>query len=291
MKLSILVFLLFIFSKTVLASHTPEHALEEIKNSFGRVPEFYQKFPKEGLPGAWDEMKTLQLNPNTAIPGHYKELIGLGVAAQIPCHYCAYFHINAAKLNGAGDREIDEAIVVASQARFWATIFNGFQIDFDDFKKEMDEILSHLKEKMEPDYKAPNLPPIEITDAESVYKDIEREMGIVPTFIKKMPKASLPGAWKAFKGLEVNPKTAIPGKMKSLISLGVASQIPCKYCIYWDTEMAKLGGATEQEIAEAIEMAATTRHWSTWLNGNLFNEKKFKEEADKIFSHIKKNKK
>ena len=48
-------------------------------------------------------MKTLQLNPNTALPGRTKELIGLAVAAQIPCHYCIVAHTEFAKLNGASE--------------------------------------------------------------------------------------------------------------------------------------------------------------------------------------------
>jgi alkylhydroperoxidase/carboxymuconolactone decarboxylase family protein YurZ len=68
----------------------------------------------------------------------------------------------------------------------------------------------------------------------------------------------------------------------------VSSQSNDKFGVYWDSEMAKVHGATEQEISEAVEMAGLTRHWSTWLNGNLFEEKAFKKEADKIFAHLKK---
>ena len=53
----------------------------------------------------------------------------------------------------------------------------------------------------------------------------------------------------------MNPSTAIPGKYKSLIGLAVASQIPCKFCIIADTEFAKLEGATDRELTEAVAMA------------------------------------
>jgi alkylhydroperoxidase/carboxymuconolactone decarboxylase family protein YurZ len=67
-------------------------ALADIKSTLGFVPGFMAAFPEEGLPGAWDEFKSVQLNPHSAIPPKYKELIGLGVAAQVPCEYCVYFH-------------------------------------------------------------------------------------------------------------------------------------------------------------------------------------------------------
>ena len=66
------------------------------------------------------------------------------------------------------------------------------------------------------------------------------------------------------KTLHLNPATALPGKYKELTALAVAAQIPCEYCIYAHTEFAKLNGATEAEISEAVAMGALTRKWSTW---------------------------
>ena len=284
--MKLIAFFLF-FSALGMASN-PERdaALKDIKNTLGMVPKFYELYPEDGVAGAWEEMKTLQLNPKTALSGLQKELIGLGVAAQIPCHYCGYFHREAAKLNGANDAQIREAIAIASLGRFWATFFNGMQVDFKDFKKDVDKIIAHIKKTMEPGYTAPA--PLVLNTADDVYKEIENQMGMVPSFMKLLPKASLPGIWKVFRGVELNPHSALPGKTKSLISLAVGAQIPCKYCIYWDTEIAKLDGATDQEISEAVEMGGATRFWSTWLNGNRFEEKAFFKEADKIFAYLKK---
>ncbi len=63
-------------------------ARADIGKTLGFVPQFFLKLPEGMLPGAWEEMKTLQMNPNTALPGRTKELIGLAVAAQVPCRYC-----------------------------------------------------------------------------------------------------------------------------------------------------------------------------------------------------------
>jgi AhpD family alkylhydroperoxidase len=101
------------------------------------------------------------------------------------------------------------------------------------------------------------------------------------------PAASLPGAWKEERDVEMG-ETAIPGKYKSLIGLGVAAQIPCRYCVEADKQFARLQGATDQEISEALAMAALTRHWSTVLNGMQTDENAFKRDIDKLVKGAKK---
>ena len=76
-----------------------------------------------------------------------KELIGLAVSAQIPCHYCVYFHTAAAKANGATDEEIREAVAMASVVRHWSTLLNGMQVDPAVFRREVDTVLRHAAEK------------------------------------------------------------------------------------------------------------------------------------------------
>ncbi|HVR21606.1 MAG TPA: carboxymuconolactone decarboxylase family protein, partial [Polyangiaceae bacterium] len=58
--------------------------------------------------------------------------------------------------------------------------------------------------------------------------------------------------------------------------------IPCRYCIVAHTEFAKLSGATEAEIGEAIAMAALTRTASTVLNGLQIDEARFRRDADRL---------
>ena len=82
-------------------------------------------------------MKGLQLNPNTALPGRTKELIGLAVAAQVPCRYCIVAHTEFAKLNGASAAEIGEAVAMAAITRHWSTFLNGIQTDEAKFRAEI----------------------------------------------------------------------------------------------------------------------------------------------------------
>jgi AhpD family alkylhydroperoxidase len=114
--------------------------------------------------------------------------------------------------------------------------------------------------------------------ADATYKEIESVFGKVPEFVKKFPKAGIAGAWAEERDLEMSDKTALPPKTKALISLAVAAQIPCEYCIYADTESAKRLGATDEEIAEAVGMAALTRHWSTMFNGLQIDFAQFKKD-------------
>ncbi len=88
----------------------------------------------------------MQLNPDSKLDGKTKELLGLAVSAQIPCQYCIYFHTAAAKLNGATDEEIREAVALASIVRHWSTVLNGMQVDEATFQKETDDILARAAE-------------------------------------------------------------------------------------------------------------------------------------------------
>ena len=261
------------------ASRT-QATLDDIQATMGSIPGFFKMFPSDGLPGAWVAFKSFQLG-NTELAGKYKELIGLAVASQIPCHYCVYFHTEAAKLGGASDVEISEAVAEASLTRFWSTVLNGGNQDTGEFEAELDRALQHMAS-------APAQLPLDskVSTAAEAYKEIEMVFGSVPTFFKGVPESLLPGAWMEMKQIEMNPGTAIPNKYKSLISLAVASQIPCAYCVYADREFAELEGATEGEIEDAIGMAAMTRHWSTFLNGMAVDEKTFKKEVDAVVKHF-----
>ncbi|ESY85529.1 MULTISPECIES: carboxymuconolactone decarboxylase family protein [unclassified Mesorhizobium] len=121
-------------------------------------------------------------------------------------------------------------------------------------------------------------PPAHADDYDATLKDIQSTMGGVPSFVKQFPKTGLPGAWAEVKAIELSDKTALPPKVKSLISLAVAAQIPCTYCIWSDTQDAKRAGATNEEIQEAVAMAALTRHWSTIFNGMQVDFDTFKKE-------------
>jgi AhpD family alkylhydroperoxidase len=256
-------------------------AYSDIEKTLGLVPSFMKAFPEEAIGPVWDEFKTVQLNPASAIPPKYKELIGLAVAAQIPCRYCIYFHTRAAELNGAAERELKEAVVMAGITRQWSTVLNGMQTDEGQFRSELGKVLDYVKRPHA------SQPAIAVTDAPTAYRDIEATLGLVPSFFKQFPEAGIAGAWREFKTIQLNPHSALPGKYKELIGLAVAAQIPCRYCILFHTEAARLNGASDAEIREAVAMASVTRHWSTFLNGTLTDENVFRRETDQVITNVR----
>lgn len=120
----------------------PADTYKDIEATLGQVPSLFKVFPESGIAGAWAEFKAVQLNPKSELDGKTKELLGLAVSAQIPCSYCIYFHTAAAKLNGATDAEIREAVAMAAIVRHWSTVLNGMQVDAATFQRETDEMLA-----------------------------------------------------------------------------------------------------------------------------------------------------
>ena len=98
-------------------------------------------FPEQGLKPAWEEFLAV-MNPKGALDGKTKELIGLAVAAQIPCEYCIYYHSKAAKANGATDAQIKEALASAALVRKWSTMLNGSSYDRQKFQEQVDSIFA-----------------------------------------------------------------------------------------------------------------------------------------------------
>ena len=119
----------------------------DIEQTLGSVPTFFKLFPEGAIAGAWAEFKTMQLSPATKLDGKTKELIGLAVAAQIPCQYCIYFHTTAAKANGATAEEITEAVAMSAVVRHWSTVLNGMQVDLGAFKGEVDTVMQAAGQK------------------------------------------------------------------------------------------------------------------------------------------------
>ena len=276
------------FASTARAAENPAAAAAkaDIQKTFGFVPQFFIRFPEAALPGAWEEMKTLQLNPNTTLPGRTKELVGLGVASQIPCKYCIYAHTEFAKLNGASDAEIGEAVAMAAITRHWSTYLNGIQTDETKFRAEITKIIDNVKKASAS--KAPAPAPVAVVDGNSALKEATQMLGgYAPEFIRTFPEPARAAAWRTFRDVQLSPSTALNGKQKELVGLAVAAQVPCRFCIIAHTEFAKLNGATDAEIKEAIGMASLTRELSTLLNGMQVDEPQFHKDIDRLVKGAK----
>jgi AhpD family alkylhydroperoxidase len=265
-----------VFAETPAAAR----ARADVQSTLGFVPDFIQRIPEPLLPGAWEELKTLQLNPKTALDGRTKELIGLAVSAQIPCRYCIVAHTEFAKLNGATEAQIGEAVGMAAVTRHWSTFLNGAQIDETRFRADVAKLIDNAKRAAAS--KAPAPVGVNVVDGASASRDMAALLGFAPEFLQKFPAVARSGAWQQMRDLQLNPKTALSGKQKELIGLAVSAQVPCRYCIVAHTEFAKLNGATEAEISEAIAMASLTRSMSTVLNGLQIDEARFRRDIDRL---------
>ncbi len=118
-----------------------------------------------------------------------------------------------------------------------------------------------------------------------VETEIEQTLGLVPDFFTTIPEESLDHEWQLFRRLELG-ETLIPNKYKELLMLAVHAQTHCRYCTLFHTEAAKLFGATEEEIQEAVHLAKHTVGWSTYLNGLRADEDRFAEQLSQIGEHL-----
>jgi AhpD family alkylhydroperoxidase len=233
----------------------------EAKKMLGTVPASLRAVPEELAAPLWEQLKALDLNPKTALSGRTKELIGFAVAAQIPCMYCVYFHEEAAKLSGATQKELKEAAAVAAIVRQWATIVDG-QVGSADGKM------------------------MPTAEQEATFKDVEKTMGSVPGFIRRYPAQAIAPAWALYKATMMG-QGAVAAKDRALIALAVSAQVPSAPCVESYTGMAKKLGASEQEVQEALAVAASTRAGSVVLNAAHPDLAAFKQEVDGIVKHIK----
>lgn len=126
---------------------TRQEVYDDIEATMGLVPKFFQTLSDQALEHEWGLFKAMQLEPSP-IPNKYRELIGLGVAAAIKCRYCTFFHTEAAKVYGATDDEIENALYIAKDTSGWSAYMNGLQLDLDDFKREVREALEYAKAHM-----------------------------------------------------------------------------------------------------------------------------------------------
>ena len=117
-----------------------------------------------------------------------------------------------------------------------------------------------------------------------VKNEIRDTLGLFPKMFENIPDAILETEWKLFKRneLEENP---IPNKYRELIGIAISGTTKCRYCAYFHTEMAKLFGATEEEIQNANQYAKHTAGWSTYINGMQLDYDTFKNEIDQIIEH------
>jgi AhpD family alkylhydroperoxidase len=130
-----------------MATSRPRAEVErEMKSTVGLVPSFFQRIPDEFLDLEWELFKRLELG-QTLIPNKYKELMGVALHSETKCQYCTLFHTEAAKLFGASDQEIQEAVHYAKMSLGWSAYLNGIRQDYKQFENELQQIGKFLSSK------------------------------------------------------------------------------------------------------------------------------------------------
>ncbi len=124
---------------------TRKQVYSEIEETLGLAPTFIKALPDSTLEMEWQLMKRVQFEEGP-IPNKYRELMGVAIAAVTKCRYCAFFHTEIAKLNGATKEEIEDAVHFAKSSAGWSAYLNGLQFDFDQFKKEVLQVCEHTRE-------------------------------------------------------------------------------------------------------------------------------------------------
>lgn len=118
-----------------------------------------------------------------------------------------------------------------------------------------------------------------------VEADIRQTLGHVLSIFEPMPDAVLEHEWGVMKAFEL-AETAIPNKYKELIGVAVSGATRCRYCAYFHTEAARLFGATDEELAEAAQMAKHTMGWSTYLHTLQVDYDTFRAEVDQAVRYV-----
>jgi len=124
-----------------------EEIYAEITEHLGLVPGFFNTIPDDCIDQEWSLFKRFILSDNTAIPPKYRELMGVSIAAAGHCWYCSNFHAGTAKLYGATDEEIQEAIHIAKSAVGWSAYLNGTVYDRDTFLQELQAVGEYISGK------------------------------------------------------------------------------------------------------------------------------------------------
>lgn len=125
---------------------------------------------------------------------------------------------------------------------------------------------------------------------ENTLKDIEKTLGIVPGFMKALPKEVLVQEWPLFKKYNFE-ETEIPAKYRELMGLAVAANIKCPYCLLFHKGAAQMNDASEEELAETAFLASYTARWSVIIHAQHYDYDTFAKEFEQIGEHLKATKK
>jgi AhpD family alkylhydroperoxidase len=124
---------------------------------------------------------------------------------------------------------------------------------------------------------------------EATIKDVEKTFGMLPGFFKNTPKDILPRMWPLFKKYQMG-ESVIPKKYREMMMLASAVATKCPYCQTYHKEVAKMFGATEEELNELAVVVAQSAFWSNILHVQNYDYTTFVKELQQIGEHMARQK-
>jgi AhpD family alkylhydroperoxidase len=109
---------------------------------------------------------------------------------------------------------------------------------------------------------------------EHIYPDVSRDLAQK----RRELAPEIYGAFREF-GQRVFADGALPSKTKQIIAVAVAHVTQCPYCIRGHTGLALKEGATEQELMEAIWVAAEMRAGAAYAHSIIAFDAMHQAEA------------
>ena len=121
--------------------------------------------------------------------------------------------------------------------------------------------------------------------SEQTVQEIEETFGQVPGFLQITAESASDHSWGIFRDLLL-AETELSPREKALVGVSAAAAMQCPYCTYFHKEEARFADVSEEGIEEAVNLAGTTRYFSTLLHGNEYEHNDFVAETDEIFEYL-----
>jgi AhpD family alkylhydroperoxidase len=122
---------------------------------------------------------------------------------------------------------------------------------------------------------------------EEKVKDIENTFGMLPGFMRNTPKDILPQMWPLFKKYQMGT-SIIPQKYREMMMLAAAAATKCPYCQTYHKEIAKIYGATVEELNDLAVIIGQTSFWSNVRHTQNYDYDTFVRELQQIGEHLAK---
>ena len=117
-------------------------------------------------------------------------------------------------------------------------------------------------------------------------REIESTFGSMPEFLKNAPQDVLTQMWPIMKKYELG-ESVIPQKYREMMALATAAAMKCPYCQTFHKEVAKMYGATEEELNELAAIVAQTSFWSAILHTQNYDMNKFVQDPSDWCTYVK----